>query len=354
MSIDYGQQMKEAIRNTIDSDLRANDIGGLVLDRKKIIAEVRKLSKVSTFHSLLAILNQWTIVIAAASLAIWSGNWAVYLLAMMIIATRQHALGILVHDACHYRLFPNKIANDMITDLLVSFHLGMSTSLYRKWHYPHHRYVNTDKDPEIMGEKGSPETWQWPNTKLHMVKLFLKDAFGFNIINMAGIMSLWSPWSRLHLPSKDPGGIPVREKVALILFAVTGVSALVYFGLVVDYLLLWILPSLTFFNIIFKFRSFAEHKVVRNENELNNTRTVIPNWLERFLISPCNVNYHLEHHLFPSVPFYNLPKLHRLLMEDPVFQKEAQLSNSYLGFGTGVIKELTTVNEEDVVAVGVV
>lgn len=352
MSIDYGQKMQEAIRNNFDSALRDKDIGGQVLDKKKIVAEVRKLSKVSTFHSLLAILSQWMIVIAAASVAIWSGNWAVYLLAMMIIATRQHALGILVHDACHYRLFPNKIANDMITDILVSFHLGMSTSLYRKWHYPHHRYVNTERDPEVMGEKGSPDTWKWPNTKLHMFKLFLKDALGFNIINMAGIMSLWSPWSRLSVPSKDPGGVPVREKVALILFAVSGISALVYFGFVVDYLLLWILPSLTFFNIIFKFRSFAEHKVVKNENELNNTRTVTSNWLERFFISPCNVNYHLEHHLFPSVPFYNLPKLHSLLMEDPVFNQQAQLSDSYLGLSQGVLGELTTVNE-DIVSVGV-
>lgn len=344
--------MQEAIRNNIDSDLRSKDIGGQVLDRKKIIAEVRKLSKVSTFHSLLAILNQWIIAIAAASVAIWSGHWAVYLLAMMIIATRQHALGILVHDACHYRLFPNKIANDMITDILVGFHLGMSTSLYRKWHYPHHRYVNTDKDPEVMGEKGSPDIWKWPNTKMHMLKMFLKDALGFNIPHTTAILGLWSPWSRLHLPSKDAGGIPVREKVALIIFAVTGIGALVYFGLVVDYLLLWILPSLTFFNIIFKFRSFAEHKVVKDEHELNNTRTVTSNWLERFFISPCNVNYHLEHHLFPSVPFYNLPKLHRFLMEDPIFQKEAQLSNSYLGLRTGVLGELTQVNE-DVVSVGV-
>ncbi|MBM2841879.1 MAG: fatty acid desaturase, partial [Bacteroidetes bacterium] len=30
----------------------------------------------------------------------------------------------------------------------------------------------------------------------------------------------------------------------------------------------------------------------------------------------CNINYHLEHHLYPGVPWYNLPKLHRLLQQD--------------------------------------
>ena len=29
-----------------------------------------------------------------------------------------------------------------------------------------------------------------------------------------------------------------------------------------------------------------------------------------------NMNYHLEHHLFTMVPYYNLPKLHALIRHD--------------------------------------
>jgi len=29
-----------------------------------------------------------------------------------------------------------------------------------------------------------------------------------------------------------------------------------------------------------------------------------------------NMGYHLEHHMFPRVPYYNLPKLHALLKSD--------------------------------------
>ena len=39
-----------------------------------------------------------------------------------------------------------------------------------------------------------------------------------------------------------------------------------------------------------------------------NTRTVYLNPVFRFLY--LNMNYHLEHHLFPAVPYYNLPQLH--------------------------------------------
>jgi fatty acid desaturase len=29
-----------------------------------------------------------------------------------------------------------------------------------------------------------------------------------------------------------------------------------------------------------------------------------------------NMNYHLEHHMFPMVPYYNLPKLHQVIKGD--------------------------------------
>ena len=45
-----------------------------------------------------------------------------------------------------------------------------------------------------------------------------------------------------------------------------------------------------------------------------NTRTVYMNRLNRFLY--LNMNYHLEHHMFTMVPYYNLPKLHALLRAD--------------------------------------
>jgi fatty acid desaturase len=32
------------------------------------------------------------------------------------------------------------------------------------------------------------------------------------------------------------------------------------------------------------------------------------------------VNYHLEHHLFPAVPHYHLPRLHRLLQQKNALQ----------------------------------
>lgn len=45
-----------------------------------------------------------------------------------------------------------------------------------------------------------------------------------------------------------------------------------------------------------------------------NTRTVYMNPISRFIY--LNMNYHLEHHMFPAVPYYNLPALHEILKHD--------------------------------------
>jgi fatty acid desaturase len=45
-----------------------------------------------------------------------------------------------------------------------------------------------------------------------------------------------------------------------------------------------------------------------------NTRTVIMNPVFSFLYA--NMNYHIEHHMFPMVPFYRLPELHALIKRD--------------------------------------
>ena len=45
-----------------------------------------------------------------------------------------------------------------------------------------------------------------------------------------------------------------------------------------------------------------------------NTRTVLMNPFSRFIY--LNMNYHVEHHMFTMIPYYNLPKLHALIAKD--------------------------------------
>jgi fatty acid desaturase len=46
------------------------------------------------------------------------------------------------------------------------------------------------------------------------------------------------------------------------------------------------------------------------------------------VLAPNRVNYHLEHHLFMTIPHYKLPKLHRMLRERGIL-KDASIVRGY-------------------------
>jgi fatty acid desaturase len=93
------------------------------------------------------------------------------------------------------------------------------------------------------------------------------------------------------------------------------------------YLLLVVAPMVTGLYVASVLRSVTEHHDVSEGSEWTNARSIVTHPLIEFLWS--NVNYHLEHHLYPSVPYHALPKLRKAL--SPEFQ--AHHSNVANGYG---------------------
>jgi fatty acid desaturase len=95
--------------------------------------------------------------------------------------------------------------------------------------------------------------------------------------------------------------------------------------------LLWFTTFMTTYMLVIRLRQIAEHAAVPDLYDPDprlNTRTVnAPLW-QRFLIAPSFVNYHLEHHLIPGVPCYNLPAL-RTLLENRGFFLNTPACTSY-------------------------
>jgi fatty acid desaturase len=102
----------------------------------------------------------------------------------------------------------------------------------------------------------------------------------------------------------DRNTVVVFHIAALAFFAAT--------GYLVEYLVLWVLPLVTVVQAILRLRAIAEHGATTDfSSPLTAARTnVAPAWLA-WLLFPHHVNYHIEHHLYASVPHYNLPALHR-------------------------------------------
>lgn len=77
------------------------------------------------------------------------------------------------------------------------------------------------------------------------------------------------------------------------------------------YPLLWLVPLLTWQQLVLRVRNIAERAA---EDVFGNARTTIANVVERIFVAPYWVNYHLEHHLIMWVPCYRLPLLRELLV----------------------------------------
>ena len=76
------------------------------------------------------------------------------------------------------------------------------------------------------------------------------------------------------------------------------------------------LAYLTPFPLFLRIRSMAEHAGMQTSNTaLTNTRTTRAGWIARSFVAPIHVNYHMEHHLMASVPYFKLPRMHKILRE---------------------------------------
>ena len=94
-------------------------------------------------------------------------------------------------------------------------------------------------------------------------------------------------------------------------------------------------------------RNVAEHYAVEHEHVLNESRTVIAPVWELWLIAPWGLNYHLEHHLFPSVPCFRLGELHRLLMTREPYPQIAHITHGYF---SGLLRDCASTEPGEVAA----
>ena len=309
---------------------------------KELATQIRELSRISEWRSVTAIVAQWVVIVG--TIAVFKafsaefGYWAVpfYLLAIMIVATRQHSLLALMHDATHYRLSKNRIWNDFASDMFCSFPMGVSTDLYRRGHLEHHAHTNTDDDPYWTGMRAH-EDWRWPKDQLVALRLFALDLVGLAAHKVCFLFFNWSP---LRVAVDRTTVLSPSERLRLVVFGLCGALVLSVCHLWLTWLLFWVVPALSIFAAMVRLRSIAEHLVLKSEHELNKTRHVTSNFLERILIAPLNLNYHIAHHLYPSIPFYNLPRAHAILMGNEAFRRNAHITASYLGLRNGVLAEV--------------
>lgn len=225
------------------------------------------------------------------------------ILGALLLGGRQLGFFVLEHECGHGTLFKTQCLNDWVGHWLTGALGFANMDAYMRQHLVHHRRAGSQEDPDLANYQDYPISRQRLRRKL---KRDLTGKTGWRYLK--GVLTATTCMSRLPEEKRQSlkRGLIVNGLLLLILTA-SG-NAWLY--------LLW-LVALVFVNpLVTRIRQIGEHAAVpalTSEDPRENTRTLHANWLERALICPHRVNYHLEHHLLPSVPSYNLKKLHKLL-----------------------------------------
>lgn len=288
-----------------------------LLDREQI----RQLSARSTWRGLAMIVHCWGVIVAAMALVGWMPNPLTILLAIAVIGSRQLGLGILMHEGAHGGLARSAGLNLWLSQWLCAYPMFAETEAYRRYHLTHHKFTQTAKDPDLALSR------PFPTTRASMRRKLIRDLSGqtgFKQRRAQIVAALGQPGEGLrrraaHFLHKLGRPILCNAVIAGLL-AVLGHWWL--------YPLLWLVPLLTWYQLVSRIRNIAEHAMVEDADPWRVARTTAAGPIARAFLAPYWVNYHAEHHILLYVPCYRLPLMQRMLRANGLIER-LQLEPSY-------------------------
>ena len=283
-------------------------------------AEMQALTRRSDLAGALSVLACWSLIALSFAVAALWPNPVTFIVAVLALGAQQLGLAVLTHEAAHRSLFRTRWLNERLVDWLCARPIWTDVARYRAHHMQHHAHTGTAKDPDLTLID------PFPTNRVSLARKLLRDIAGLTgLRRVVGLLLMDLGFIKYNVAgSVEPlPAIGWRERAGRLLrnFGPTLISnaALAAVLAVAGQLWLysaWVIAYLTSFSLFMRIRSLAEHACTADSPEVfENTRTTRAGWLARLTVAPFNVNYHQEHHLMASVPWYRLPRLHALLRE---------------------------------------
>lgn len=265
--------------------------------------EIDAWLRMADWKSVFSIALDWGIVFASMALVAAWPNPLTVVAALFLIGARQLGLAVLMHEASHRSLFSNKRVNDWAGNWLCGYPVWSDLAPYRPYHLKHHAHTGEPTDPDLG------LVAPFPITKTSLRRKVWRDLSGQTGVKFA-VAAFRRTFGRCREDAEARRaaiGMAVTNAVLVAILALAGHPALY---------LLWVGAWLTTHTLVTRIRSIAEHALTPDDHEpRGRTRTTLARGWERLLIAPNRVNYHMEHHLLITVPHYNLPAMHRRLVE---------------------------------------
>lgn len=296
--------------------------------------EIKMIMQKSDWKAVLEIATTWGWIAFAFALVGFFPNPITIVISLFIIGGKQLGCAIILHDCSHDSVFTSRKVNRFVGNWFGAYPIFHDVDKYRPYHLQHHMNTGLDNDPDV------PLTMGYPTSRISMVRKFLRDLFGPTgikgniavILMQVGVLKYALNGKAEWVSLKGKSGVEVVGAAIKNLagpVAANLILFLILFAFGQPWLyLLWIGALLTTNNFSLRVRSMAEHSMVEDRtNPQQNTRTTYANFFERILFAPHHVNYHSEHHLCMGAPSYNLPMMHKLLLERGFYKSGTMESN---------------------------
>jgi fatty acid desaturase len=212
------------------------------------------------------------------------------------------------HEAGHGTMFKTEWMNETVYQI-ASFMAFFPATAVRWSHFRHHSdTIIVGRDPEIWSTR--PPAWK----SIFMQFFFLEGGLANLKMLIRNCFGKMNTDVKEYVPASEYRKVFWEARIwILILLGV--VAACIYTKSVLPAMLVGIIPSLYGFWPV-HLTALTQH-VGFNEDVLDhrlNTQTCYTNFIVRFLYN--NMNYHIEHHMFPMVPYHALPKIHEAMKSD--------------------------------------
>ena len=254
-----------------------------------------------------------TLAVEAANLVPGTPKWlarSLYILCIIVIASRQRAFENLVHEASHNNLFSNKHLHERL-EFLYAFPVFRILQSYRRSHMVHHKHLgDPEKDPDAirireLGLQNLPARPKW-----YLLGVPLTGFLTYEYFNTT-MLDFWTT------PERQISKTVYWAGVALALQYTQSFHLFAYY---------YLLPLLLILPITRYWAEASEHVGLDMTAPFGNSRSNI-GFLHRWYLHPHNDGYHAVHHLQSQIPFHALPTAHRALMQaSPEFEKRTVVS----------------------------
>lgn len=247
----------------------------MALEGNNSLAAVRELlgPPPEVWNPTLLMFLSAVVMVIGSTLGYWSWHWPGWVCFCSNVVA-LHIVGTVIHDASHNVAHRNRLVNALLGHGSALM-LGFAFPVFTRVHMQHHANVNDpDNDPDHFVSTGGP-LW------MIAARFFYHEVYFFQ-------RRLWRKYELLEW-------LGSRLVVVVVVYAACQYD---FLGFIFNY---WFSPALVVGIALGLFFDYFPHRPFQERGRWKNAR-VYPSPVLNLLIG--GQNYHLIHHLWPSIPWY--------------------------------------------------